>query len=106
MGQQQINVVTVQPTPPVAPKQTTVVVRSSNETAERAILFSMINAICCNLFFGIIAMFIALAAKDYIKNGREEEGRRLIRAASIINIVGVISSAVIVLTVIIVLATS
>jgi hypothetical protein len=41
--------------------QTTVVVRSSNETAERAILFSMINAICCNLFFGIIAMFIALA---------------------------------------------
>jgi hypothetical protein len=81
----------------------TVIVRSSAETADRAIILSVINMLFCCFLFGIIALIFAIRGKDLIQTGIEEEGLRMIRTANIINIVGVAVIALLIVVAVIVL---
>ena len=56
------------------------------------IAFSIINLICCNLVFGIIALVLAATAKNA---SSYEDAENKLRVAKILNIVGVVLTAVI-----------
>ena len=66
------------------------------------IIFSIVVLLCCNLLFGIIALIFSLQSDSSYKAGRFEDARKHGHTAKIINIAGVIITAIIVVIVIIV----
>ena len=65
------------------------------------LVFSIINLVCCSPLFGLIALILTATSKN---SGSYEEQAKKLRIAKILNIVGIVVSAVMVIVYLILIA--